>query len=654
MCVDRRTQAIDVVLKATGSFEESRSLPEGKGSDRVQLLTAGRRDMMDRRQREQREQIKMREEDVNVAVGAKRRRVRVNEEASQDWLQAVADSENELQMATSEQLQQNETPEGNDFVTELFRNLLALQDKLQSFDGGMQLHTRREEFSGFFMPLVFSGDIRFAVFESPSSVDWPHDEVMDSDEGGLTGFADIESRIARKAADAEAERLTQRSRIYSEEDLLNWTPIEIHQVMDWKAFFENQKPKPLLPIEEIPTEEELFRELIAEEVSRSRPSTRQITDDLSMSSQVPYSLFSNLLTEDIDITPLPFGHVEKRLVLPSQSIYFQLELPGAFSLLTIEVFCEMGGAAIYVSHTTPPTISLHDYHAHCPEHSPSGSKVIRITIPLADNRFQPLTDPTTPYFILVLGDPSGASCSVWASASLPLASNDGVEKKVSGIQLLSDCSVKSLLTDFGSLRLEAEEEADRMHSPTLRNSRINSEVEELLGNEMTFSAVACTTVPRSSDDDSEDEEVGEFLSRSGRAIIKRESSSRGLTVDPNFNRDLFSRPVLRSRQEVYSTFAPVRRANDDDEGDLDSAVVTTMFSSLKQLQAYRALGKEQDKEMGTGGSGKDKLPAIANTGKTGSIKLGSSSSFKIKGFHTGPLLPIKYTLTGGLGRKQTS
>lgn len=117
--------------------------------------------------------------------------------------------------------------EGDDYVSDLFNNLLALQNKLRSFTGGNVLHERREDYKSFFMPLNFNGDIRFNLFDSCPSVVWGShvEDSLNSENPLKCEFQDIDSKVNLKKGKLEEERVHQRWKMHSKEDIENWTTI---------------------------------------------------------------------------------------------------------------------------------------------------------------------------------------------------------------------------------------------------------------------------------------------------------------------------------------------------------------------------------------------------------------------------------------------
>lgn len=219
--------------------------------------------------------------------------------------------------------------DGEGYVSELFKKLLLLQNKLKSFHGGNAEHERRGgAYAGFFMPLSFSGDIRFEVFDSLDYSRWGcnfDDTNAEEAPLNLASYDDINAKIAAKKAAFESERQRQRARMLTSDDIKNWTSFDVQGLMNWNAFFENERPEePPAPAEE-PSEGDKFISMIENALMRSRPTTRQIVaDDFTVASKVPDSLLANLVVEDIQITPLRFGHVEKRSIGPLETVYYQV------------------------------------------------------------------------------------------------------------------------------------------------------------------------------------------------------------------------------------------------------------------------------------------------------------------------------------------
>lgn len=220
--------------------------------------------------------------------------------------------------------------EGDDFVENLLDNLIALQNRLAQFARGNSTHDRRHGDRAFFMPLVFNEDIRFDIFNSLSTLHWKRDimnDQVDADGGAFKAeFDDIDATVALKRAHFEEERQKQRWKLHTQDDILNWTSLEVKQAMNWGKFFESEKPIELSIAARELTEEERFKNLIESEQTKTRLGTAPIDDEISFQSNVPDSLLDNLLMENLSFAPLQFGKVVTRLILPQEAAYFQVSL----------------------------------------------------------------------------------------------------------------------------------------------------------------------------------------------------------------------------------------------------------------------------------------------------------------------------------------
>ena len=291
-------------------------------------------------------------------------------------------------------------------------------------------------------------------------------------------------------------------------------------------------------------------------------------------------------------------------------------MPSAYSMLTIEVYAEMGAVDVFVSRKQPPTPVNYDQQAKCPTLSPSESKVLRLTIPLKGNSAPDPTSKPVAYFVLLVGASSGAKSCIWASASMPphMRPSDDLGSTVNEILLLSQFGMKNLLQNFETLSSEVKTVASR---ETLSSIEIASgkDIEQ---------------ISEPIDDDS-DEEAHHFLERSGRAIMQRNSSSGGAPLDPNQHPELFERPHLQSRQDYYENVYPVDSRSDDESGSAYSELYGYMRRMQKQKGAVAAVSEKVVP-----------LPPIITA--TSSMKLRKSRQDQ-NNLTARPILPIKYRLT---------
>lgn len=249
-------------------------------------------------------------------------------------------------------------------------------------------------------------------------------------------------------------------------------------------------------------------------------------------------------------------------------------------MLTIEVSCDVGTLGIYVSRMTPPTLTAYEFSTKCPQPSPTDSRVLRMTIPLSDNKHGDYSDKPLSYFVMLVGDEVGTTSTIWTAASSPeqVLMESVMERRVEKLQTLSNFGTKNLVMNFNRLDAEASEEVDRAASSP-QDKIITREFSALIESGRQFDISENTSTNSDSD---EDEAAAAFISRSGRVVLKRESSSRGHAVDPNFNDDLYDRPKLPSRQEKYELFAPVSWAESDFAETDDYTESSEIFHVLRQ------------------------------------------------------------------------
>ena len=204
------------VIEDRDRLERERHVREGMKSKEQELQKQKEQRMLEVAEQKQ---MKLNDYDVN---GTKAR-IRSSENES-DAITTAKQGEDEMIVS---QFEMNRRFEGDNYVADLYNNLLALQNRLRSFTGGNQSHERREEYRSFFMPLNFSSDIRFDLFDSSPSTLWRDGERdTPSPSNPVTcGFQDIDARVDFKKSQIEEERVRQRWKMHSKEDIENWTTI---------------------------------------------------------------------------------------------------------------------------------------------------------------------------------------------------------------------------------------------------------------------------------------------------------------------------------------------------------------------------------------------------------------------------------------------
>ena len=383
----------------------------------------------------------------------------------------------------------------------------------------------------------------------------------------------------------------------------------LRRVVDWRIFFDSQIPKDSnIESNELSAEEE-FKMLVQNRALKSRPSSGLLENDEKI-----VSLFGNAIDTDLQLIPLPFGQIESRIIIPYEKVVFHVELPNFHTLLTIQIECLMGGVELLLSRDSIPSFNSYDYRGRCPVPSPSNSKVLRVTFPLIGNTQSTTMRSSVPYFIMVIGEENGAHAKIWAGASCPPAENEDVVNKVTSLQMLSEYSLKNLVSNF-----------EKLHDET-RNmvSRKVSTPANFLPPLYTLSNSSGGDSTSESDDD-----TSRFIQKSGVILLQKHAESRGEDVDPNLNIDLFHRATLRSR------------VNDDSlDGANEKGVVDSitdsgdMMDALEVRLAYNA--------------------ALGRLASSSFMKTGPSvNAIKRKPYH---IAPLRYTLSSrarGFDRRKT-
>ena len=319
------------------------------------------------------------------------------------------------------------------------------------------------------------------------------------------------------------------------------------------------------------TSEEKFRLLIEAKTLLSRPTTAQIArDERSQSpSTLPASLLQHTLAEEILPIPLPFGRIENRIIIPHERLLFHVELPSYHTLLTVEIDCVMGGVEVLISCDAPPTLEKYDYRGHCPTPSPSDSKRLRMTIPLASNFQENKSCPSIPYLILIIGDPTGAEFTIWTKASCPSFEREDIVNKVKALQLLSEYGPRNLVNNFEKLHSETIKMVSHRSTP-IDGLRSSSDRKIIKGD---------------FDSDSDDD-ASMFLRKSGVFVLKKETEGGQEGIDPNFSVELFDKDVLKGN--VHGYFEALLQDTDTIQLKESIGDPAKLVSSLKESQAYKS------------------------------------------------------------------
>lgn len=294
--------------------------------------------------------------------------------------------------------------------------------------------------------------------------------------------------------------------------------------------------------------------------------------------------------------------------------------------------CELGGFDVILNPRTPPTLHKYEYRGHCPSLSSHDSRNLRITLPLESNRLADYSESSLRYFVVLVGDSCGAKVSLWAAASLPTElsrTHSALEVTVNALQRLGNFGVKNLVNNFSKLEAESLKASE---VDIGSNAFIENDMEAFLKHD-----ASAVSFDGASSDDSDDEAIAEFLSKSGRGLLTKQTSARMPIIDPNFNADLYERPVVESKENAYALFSPVSWTESTFERAQEDVVVNSaMHDLLQQTQVVKTLISTERKKFARSLY----LPSISP--KKPDIP-SSSSSRRLRNVF---LKPIKYTLNG--------
>jgi hypothetical protein len=212
-------------------------------------------------------------------------------------------------------------------LTAFQKRVQMLKDNIHNGISDVTIHSRRDH-SGAFFPLMFSEDISWNPFASTafndsdltfriSEQDQDGDQDDDADDASVSDFSDLSRLLKRRKKQLERDRLHQ---LYRNMNIpaKDWTTLVTTSRVDWEAFFKSEGDARLSADELSATDNSLSDEnkWLADRLNNLRRRQSTFTSVAGTGS----------FDADVEIRPLPFGHILKGVVEIGSPALFQVSL----------------------------------------------------------------------------------------------------------------------------------------------------------------------------------------------------------------------------------------------------------------------------------------------------------------------------------------
>ncbi len=543
----------------------------------------------------------------------------------------------------------DEEPEEPVDLTPLEQRMVHFLERMHVAGQRNAEHPRKGENKlEYFMPMLFSDDIKYKNFETPVDdervVDWkPRDlgkkhkkeanpvnnDVVDPP----NQFSDIAEAVKEHKIKTVQDRLNSLYKTSAtEESPAEWTYVVKKDAVMWVEFLDAQEailmerpPTPPPPVDE---EAEFFKEL-----KMNALFLKDVPDDeeVTVPEGVPDSMPVPSDTAIDSITPLPLGRVASGVVQPESYAYFQLELLDT-SQITVELRSVRGYSDLYMSKNELPTKYNYEHRVQGGDYNFRTARLI----------LEPKQSGT--HYVGVHTE-EGAKFDLWcfsagagAAVAKPL---QAVTNKLRQWEIVSNHSVEEIDMKLPELMSQAKNIVDFENS--MAKPAILDDYEKHLaeGNDM----------------EEEDEDMDEidimdtFISKAGRRLIRNDLFAGACSVakkefeeddssddepdhiDPNSHPELFKKPELTSRRKYLGIIKAEPKL---DEHEVNTYLTASMADRKKTLNMSSSLSS---------------LPDLKKSLKTRSESTVFSSDENKRDFKLPPFLsasqkfrPTKYTV----------
>ena len=469
-----------------------------------------------------------------------------------------------------------------EFSSDEEEELTPLEQKMTNFLDKMKLanqrnlqHPRRDGAkNNYFMPMLFSDDIKYNNFEIPMNdeakrlSEWTIDVLgepkkkppptvnLDVNEN-KSEFSDIAQAVKDHKAKLIRDRLENLYKTSSTEDSsADWTEVIKKDVVEWPTFFDAQEAilmqRPPTPPPAIDEEAEFYKkiEAMAQEL-KNVPDE----DESIYLYGVPESLPVPTDKLVASVTPLPLGKVSRDVVMKNSYKYYQIEVIEPYSSITFELKSVRGYADLYISKPNEevlPTMYNHDRRAHAGDHN---NRISRM-------KFSPGRKCT-----LIAGVYSelGSQFELWgfSSGTVPVSSEhiQNVSKNLRRWEIVQNHTVEEMDMKLPELMVEA-------------NNIVQFETS--MARPSILAEYHANGFQRSEDDEDDEIDIMDtFISKAGRRLIRKDllaetgtaekvsgmiipsgaaveeeadSDDDDEPVDPNSHVELFKKPNLLSNK----------------------------------------------------------------------------------------------------------
>lgn len=462
----------------------------------------------------------------------------------------------------------------------------------------------------YFMPMLFSNDIKYKNFETPiddeegrlgkwnpKDVGKKHTKTPNPVDFNLmeasNHFGDISEAVKEHKVKLVQDRLKRLYRTSgSEESPADWTEVVKKDAVAWVEFLDAQEAilmeKPPTPPPPVDEEAEFFKEL---KMSALFLQDVEEEEEMSIPGEIPYSLPVPSDAAIKNISPLPLGHVASGIIQPDSYAYYQLEILDLCNL-TLEVKSIRGYCDLYLSKNELPTKFNYEHRVHGGEYN---HRIARLA-------YEPKELGT--HFLGVHSD-AGAKFEVWCFASgagaavaqpLKVVSN-----KLRQWEIVSNHTVEEIDMKLPELMNEAKKIVAFENSMAMPS--ILSDYKKNEGRK--------SEDVKEDDEDSDMDEVDimdTFISKAGRRLIRDDLHAGACSItkkdfeeedessdeepdhiDPNSHPELFKKPELKTRKEYMSIIRAEPKLGADDINDFLNASMSDRSRGLTLSQSLTSL-----------------------------------------------------------------
>eukprot|EP01038_Epipyxis_sp_PR26KG_P004872 gene4872-6827_t len=341
-------------------------------------------------------------------------------------------------------------------------------------------------------------------------------------------FQDIKVAVKKYKVMVEKNRLALYSTSLNDIPSKEWMKIYRTTYSDWNRFFQNEQ-------DIISSSNKLEEE--STELDSQTIDSQDSNDDIesffsgyspaSLKSTFPSSLLMYVKNEkNFEIFPLPFGRVEKNILLyPKTYKYYQIEVTDLLNIVTIDFECRKGSADLYMKYKKLPNTVKYDYKITCNSLNNFKSRIV----------MKPEKIGT--YLIALYSYKRGAKFNLWAFASdgnssVATKPVENVSKLIKKFNKLHERSLSELEIHFPRLEKEAayavEAQLKELKTENENKRKVLTEMREI-ENKSPFELqqVMQSSIQEIPGYDAEDlENIEKYVAKVGRNSMKVEREKK--------------------------------------------------------------------------------------------------------------------------------